>query len=399
MTNRAPALAGLKVVELAHVIAGPLAGTLLADLGADVIHVESPGEGDAARAMGPRKDGVPLWWKVAGRNKRSVAIDLRKPKGREVARKLAAWADVVITNLRADTLEEWQLDWPSLHALKKSLIYLQITGFGATGPRRSAPGFGKVGEARSGVVHLTGFAGGPPVHTGFSHADSTTALMGAYGVLAALYRKAQDPEFEGEWIDLALFETLFRLIDWQVIVRDQLGLVPGRSGNRLAVAPAAVVNTYKSKGGEWITVTSATRKSVLAVVRLLGLDEEEYRTSWSLPERADVLDQKLSAWMAERSTEECLAAMERAEVVASRIFSMDDILSDPTYAEREDIVTVADPELGPVRMQAVVPKMREHEGRVWRTGPSLGQDTELVLREWIGLSDAEYAALREEGVV
>jgi crotonobetainyl-CoA:carnitine CoA-transferase CaiB-like acyl-CoA transferase len=399
MTAPLAALAGLKVVEFAHVIAGPLAGTLLADLGADVVHVESPGEGDAARTMGPEKGGVYLWWKVAGRNKRSVRIDLRQARGRDLARRLAAWADVVITNLRADRLEEWKLDWPSLHGQNPKLVYLQITGFGASGSMRAAPGFGKVGEARSGVVHLTGFADGPPVHTGFSHADTTTALMGAYGVLAALHRKAHDPAFAGEWVDLALFEPLFRLIEWQVIVHDQLGIVPGRTGNRLAVAPAAVVNTYRSADGEWITVTSATRRSVLNVVRLLGMDESEYQTTESQTRRADQLDGALRAWIAARPTEACLDAMRRAEVVASRIFSVADILADRTYAEREDIVTVADPELGPVRMQAVVPKLHAHGGAVWRTGPALGQDNDLVLGEWLGLSAAEMSELRAEGVI
>jgi formyl-CoA transferase len=349
--------------------------------------------------MGPAKDGVYLWWKVAARNKRSLGLDLRKPKGREIATKLAAWADVVITNLRTDTLDAWKLDWPSLHAVNDKLVYLQITGFGTTGPLRSAPGFGKVGEARSGVVHLTGFPEGPPVHTGFSHADTTTALMGAYGVLAALHRKSHDPEFHGEWVDLALFESLYRLIEWQVIVHDQLDVVPGRTGNRLAVAPAAVVNTYESKDGEWVTVTSATRRSVLNVVRLLGLDEGDFQTVEAQTARADVLDRALRAWTLARTTDECLAAMQKAEVVASRIFSVADIVADPTYREREDVVTVADPELGDVRMQGVVPKLHRHGGRVWRTGPALGQDRELVLREWLGLSEAEVKGLAAEGVI
>jgi formyl-CoA transferase len=336
---------------------------------------------------------------VAGRNKRSVCIDLRQPKGREMATRLAAWADVVISNLRADRLEQWKLDWPSLHAINDRLIYLQISGFGATGPLRNAPGFGKVGEARSGVVHLTGFPDGPPVHTGFSHADTTVALMGAHGVLAALYRKAHDPDFHGEWIDLALFEPLFRLIEWQVIVHDQLGIVPGRTGNRLAVAPAAVVNTYQSADGDWITVTSATRRSVLNVVRLLGLPETEFQTTEAQVARADELDRSLRAWISARSTTECLEAMRRAEVVASRIFSVEDILADPTYSEREDIVTVTDPELGPVRMQGVVPKLHGHSGHVWRTGPQLGQDNELVLQQWLGISPAEYEQLKVEKVI
>ncbi|HEU0191438.1 MAG TPA: CoA transferase [Mycobacterium sp.] len=393
------ALAGLKVVEFAHVIAGPLAGTLLADLGADVVHVEPPGVGDTGRKMGPAKDGVHLWWKVAARNKRSLALDLRRPAGQQVARKLAEWADVVITNLRADTLTQWGIDWDALHELNRSLIYVQITGFGANTSMRNAPGFGKVGEARSGVVHLTGFPDGPPVHTGFSHADTVTALTAAYGILAAAYRKAHDPDFRGEWIDLALFEPLFRLVEWQVIVHDQLGVAPGRSGNRLAIAPAAVVNTYLSGDGEWITVTSATVRSVRNVAGLLGLAAEEFQTVEQQVARSDELDDALRGWIGQRSTDEALRAMADAEVVASRIFSMDDIAADPIYAEREDIISVPDDELGSVRMQAVVPKLHAHGGAVWRTGPPLGADNEAVCKNLLGMTDTDFDQLCAAGVL
>jgi len=389
-----PALEGLKVVEFAHVIAGPLAGTLLADLGATVVHVEPPTSGDAGREMGPTKDGVPLWWKVSARNKRSVTLDLRQERGRELARQLVGWADVVITSLRADRLRGWGLDWPALHALNPRLIMLQVSGFGATGSLANAPGFGKVGEARSGVVSLTGFADGPPVHTGFSHGDSVTALTGAFGLMAALWRRERDPEFAGEWIDLALFEGLFRLIEWQVIIHDQLGIVPQRSGNRLAIAPGAAINTYMTSDGEWITVTSATLRSVRNIVELVGLDVADYQTGEAQRAGADRLDEALRTWISDRATEECLERMAQAEVVASRIFTVEDILADPTYREREDIITVEDRDLGPVRMPAVIPHLLSHPGAVWRTGPALGADNELVYGEWLGLAPAELQELR-----
>jgi crotonobetainyl-CoA:carnitine CoA-transferase CaiB-like acyl-CoA transferase len=389
-----PALDGLKVVEFAHVIAGPLAGTLLADLGASVVHVEPPGTGDAAREMGPTKDSVPLWWKVSARNKRSVTLDLRQERGRALARALACWADVVITSLRADRLRDWGLDWPALHALNPCLVMLQVSGFGASSSLANAPGFGKVGEARSGVVALTGFPDGPPVHTGFSHGDSVTALTGAFGILAALWRRERDPEFAGEWIDLALFEGLFRLVEWQIIVHDQLGIVPQRSGNRLAIAPGAAVNTYLTAEREWITVTSATPRSVSNIVALVGLPAEDYATAAAQRAGADRLDDALRAWIAKRPTEECLERMAAAEVVASRIFTVTDILADATYREREDVISIEDEDLGPVRMQAVVPRLENHRGQVWRTGPSLGADNELVYRDWLGLPEAELSELR-----
>lgn len=371
----------------------------MADLGAEVIHVEPPVDGDAARAMGPARDGVHLWWKVSGRNKRSVTIDLRGEDGQELARQLVAGADVAILSLRVGTLERWGLDWEALHAVNPQLVVLQISGYGARSSQPDRPGFGKVGEARSGVVNLTGFADTPPVHTGFSHGDAVTGLMGAFAVMSAVYRRERDPDFDGEWIDLALFESLYRLVEWQVIVQDQLGIVPERSGNRLAIAPAAVINTYRSNDGDWITVTSATRRSVLNVARLLGLAEGEYATVADQRQRAAVLDEGLRAWVGKRSTKEALTLLAEAEVVASRIFSARDILEDETYAELGDVISVEDPELGPVRMQGVIPRLQNYPGRVWRAGAALGEDNDHVLASWLGMEAAAIDALRRDRVI
>ena len=393
-----PALDGIRIVEFAHVIAGPLAGTLMADLGAEVVHVEDPVHGDPGRHQGPAKNGVYLWWKVSGRNKRSVTLDLRTEEGQAVAHDLVRWADVVITNFRVDTLARWHLDWEALHRVNPRVVMLQITGNGTTTTAYNEPGFGKVGEARSGVVNITGFPDGPPVHTGFSHADTATALMGAFAISAALVRRSDD-DFEGEWIDLALFETLFRLIEWQVIFTDQFGVAPSRAGNQLPVAPGAVVNTYLSKDEVWLTVTSATPRSVSNIAQLLGEPLEEYRTVADQAERKDRLDTLLCEWVAERTAEECLVTMQRLEVVASRIYTAADILEDQTYAERGDIITLPDAELGSVRMQAVVPMLHQRPGSVWRSGPSLGEDNALVYGGWLGYPEERLAALHDVGVI
>ena len=393
-----PALSGVKIVEFAHVIAGPLAGTLMADLGADVVHVEDPELGDPGRHQGPAKDGVHLWWKVSGRNKRSVTLNLRTPDGQAIARQLVQWADVVITNFRVDTLRKWGLDWNGIHSVNPRAVMLQITGNGATATNYNAPGFGKVGEARSGVVHITGFPDGPPVHTGFSHADTTTALMGAYAVTAALVRR-HEPDFDGEWIDLALNETLFRLIEWQVIFYDQFGTSPGRAGNQMAVAPGAVVNTYLTADNTWITVTSATPRSVRNIAELLGEPAADYETAAQQTQRKDHLDRLLTTWTAQRTADECLRAMAALEVVASRIFSAEDIAHDKTYAERDNIITVTDPDLGPVRMQNVIPKFHQRPTTVWRTGPALGQDNALVYHHWLGITAERLSELHEQGTI
>lgn len=392
-----PALDGLKVVEFDHVIAGPFCASLLADLGATVVHVEDPGVGDALRTAGPAKDGHHLWWKVAGRNKRSVTLNLRTEEGRDLARRLAAWADVVITNFRVATLERWGLDFATLNALNPKLVYLQITGFGGTSSRRNDPGFGKVGEAMSGVVQLTGEADGPPLHTGFSHGDATTGLMGAYAVQAALFRRERDPEFRGEWIDLALYDSLFRMIEWQVILHDQLGVVPERAGNKLAAAPAAVINVYRTADRRWLTVTSGTLRAVSNVARLLGEPEEDYRSRGQQEAKAGRLDDLLRDWVAARPLAACLEAMRACEVVASPVYTTADIAADPNFREREMIVEVEDPDLGPIRMQGVAPRLTNHPGRVALPAPALGADNRLIYGGELGLDDARLAALRDGG--
>src|SRR5207247_2851523 len=227
---------------------------------------------------------------------------------------------VVITNFRVSTLQRWGLDFASLQEVNPKIVVLQVTGYGAKSSRRNEPGFGKVGEAMSGVVNLTGFPDGPPVHTGFSHGDSVTGLMGAFAIQAALYRRSQDEDFQGEWIDLALYESLYRLIEWQVIFYDQLGEVPTRHGNRLAAAPAAVINTYRTSDQRWLTVTSGTPRSVRNVATLVGEPAEDYATPADQVLRRDHLDALVAEWISQRPLEECLATMKELEVVASPIF-------------------------------------------------------------------------------
>jgi len=397
MTPRTGALDGLKVVEFAHVIAGPLSGTLLADLGATVVHVEDPGIGDPQRGAGPDKNGIHLWWKVAARNKRSVTLNLRTDEGRKVARELATWADVVITNFRVSTLEKWGLDYASLNKVNPKVIVLQVTGFGANTSRCNEPGFGKVGEAMSGVVNITGFEDSPPVHTGFSHGDSVTGLMGAYAIMAAMFRKNTDPAFQGEWIDLALYEGLFRLIEWQVIFYDQLGISPTRVGNKLSAAPAAVINLYGTSDGRWLTVTSGTPRSVSNVAALVGEPAENYATRKDQAANSSRLDKLLGEWVSQRTLDECIETMKRLEVVASPIYSVEDMIDDQTFKERESIVTIQDPDLGDVRMQNVVPRLNNYSGRIWRSAPRLGEDNELVYGEWLNIDREKLVSLKKEG--
>ncbi|HEY2298711.1 MAG TPA: CoA transferase [Jatrophihabitans sp.] len=397
MTARTGPLTGVKVVELAHLLAGPMAGTLLADLGADVVHVEDPGTGDAARRQGPDKDGTKLWWKVTARNKRSVTVNLREPDGRAIAAELVAWADVLITNMRVETLRKWELDWDTLHERHPALVMLHVSGNGISTSRGNEPGFGKVGEARSGVVAVTGFADGPPVHAGFSHADTATGLMGAFAVCAALLGRVGTAE--GELIDLALDETLFRLIDWQVIVADQLGYAPSRAGNQLAIAQGVLVNTYETADGHWLTVTSGTLRSVSNIAALVGENADDYATPEHQRRHVPELDTKLREWVAQRNQDAALSAMKACEVVAAPVLTGRDILTDPLYLERGDIVDVADDDLGTAKMQGVIPRLHEQPGAIWRSGPELGADTDLVLHEYLGHGGDEVIKWRDAGIV
>jgi formyl-CoA transferase len=392
-------LEGLRVAEFAQVVAGPMAGGLLADMGADVVHVEPPGLGDPARKIGPAKDGAYLWFKVSGRNKRSVTCDLRRPEGQRIAHKLVEWADVVIVTFRAETLRQWGLDWPSIHRLNPRAVLLQISGYGANTTRANDPGFGKMGEARSGVVAITGMEGGPPLHTAFSHGDATTGLMGSWAVLAALWRRERDPEFDGEWIDLALFEPLYRLIEWQVIVYDQLHRTVGRTGNRMEFSPGAVQNSYQCADGQWLTVTSATPKTVQRIAVMLGFPAEEFQTQEQQEARRAELDAAVASWIAQRDATEAIETFDSFGVVTSPILTAADICEDATYRERADVIAVQDRDLGTVRMQAALPHLRCRPGSIWRTGPALGEDNRLVYGEWLGLPGDELDALAAEHVI
>lgn len=385
-------LDGVRVLDVGHALAAPMAATLLGDFGAEVIKVERPDGGDAMRKLGASKDGVPLWWKVAARNKKSITLNITRPEGKDLLDRLVEHADVLVENYRPGTLERLGLGWDHLHALNPRLVMLRISGYGQTGPRRLQPGFGRAGEAMSGLVQLTGFKDGPPVHVGYSLADTVTGLMGAYAVMMALYWRTQSGE--GQYIDLALYETLYRLIEWQVITHDQLGVVPVRDGNNFPFPLSSVLaNVYRTRDDRWVTVSAATAVVVRRVATMLGLPPDA--------DLSDVktIDRRLAGWIAERPLDDVLAAFERADAVAAPVFDMEMIARDPTYQARGGIVTVNDAELGPVRMQGVVPALSRTPGSVKWSGPPLGAHNDAVYGELLKLSGGELDRLRQSRVI
>ncbi|MHB8456446.1 MAG: CaiB/BaiF CoA transferase family protein, partial [Acidimicrobiales bacterium] len=393
-------LDGIRVVELGHALSGPFAGTLLADFGAEVIKIELPGKGDQLRLLGLRKEGVALWWKVAARNKLSVTLDFTTEEGHEMLLGLIDQSDIVIENFRPGVLERHGLSWETLRERNRGLVMLRISGFGQTGTRSREPGFGRIGEAMSGALHLTGESDGAPMHAGYSLVDTVTGLMGAFGVLVALAGRSRSGE--GDCVDLALYEPLFRLVDWQVIVNDQLGVVPERAGNSFPEAmQGAAAGVHKSADGTWLSYSAGSDTALSRLAELIHGPEALASGPFATPEgrweNYRDLQQSAGEWIGKRTAAEALEQFRSAGCVMSPVFDIEAIMADVTINERENIVAVEDDDLGTVRMQGVVPRLVEHPGWVDRTGPDLGADTASVLERLLGVTAEEVSRLKAAG--
>ncbi|KUO22742.1 CaiB/BaiF CoA transferase family protein [Streptomyces dysideae] len=396
--QRPAPLTGLRVLDLATLFAGPLAATLLGDYGAEVIKIEHPTKPDPSRGHGPSKNGVGLWWKVLGRNKHTITLDLSKPGGRATLLRLAATADVVIENFRPGTLEKWDLGWPELSAVNPRLILTRVTAFGQFGPYAHRPGFGTLAEAMSGFAAVTGAPDAPPTLPPFGLADSIAGLATAYAVMTAL--AARDLTGEGQAVDMAIIEPILTALGPQPTWYDQLGYVQERTGNRSA--NNAPRNTYRTADGAWVAVSTSAQSIAERVMRLVGrpdlIDEPWFATGADRARHADVLDRAVGDWIARRTRTEVLAAFEKAEAAVAPIQDVRDVLTDPQYQALDTITTIDDPELGPLRMQNVLFRLSATPGTIHWAGRPHGADTDELLTE-LGLTPAELAALREEGAL
>lgn len=393
-----PPLHGLRVLDLATLFAGPLAATMLGDFGAEVIKVEHPTRPDPSRGHGPAKDGVGLWWKILGRNKRTITLDLAAPPGRDLLLRLAADADVIVENFRPGTLERWGLGWTELSAVNPRLVLARVTGFGQFGPYSHRPGFGTLAEAMSGFAAMTGEPEGPPTLPPFGLADSIAALATAYAVMAALNGRATTGR--GQVVDLAIIEPILTVLGPQPLWYDQLGYVQPRTGNRSR--NNAPRNTYRTACGNWLAVSTSAQSIAERVMRLVGrkelVDEPWFATGSGRAEHADVLDEAVGAWIARHSREDAMAAFEKAEAAIAPVYDIRDVMADPQYRALDSVVEVPDPELGPIRMQNVLFRLSETPGSIRWAGRPHGADTDAVLTE-LGLSAPEIAALRTEGAL
>lgn len=390
-------LAGVRVLELGSLIAGPFCAKTLADFGAEVVKVEPPGDGDPLRRWRRMRNGVSLWWQVQSRNKRSVTLDLRKPEGQEAVRRLAAKSDIVIENFRPGAMERWNLGWEQLSAANPKLVMVRISGYGQSGPYRDRPGFAAIAEAVGGLRYVTGYPDRPPVRPNLSIGDTLASLHGVIGALLAL-RHIQAGG-GGQVIDVALYESVFNVMESLLPEYDAQGVVRERSGSSLpGIAPS---NLYPCKDGSFVLIAgnadSLYRRLMDAIGRADLRDDPALAKNDGRAAQMERIDTAIAEWTSRFSQQEVLRKMEEAEVPAGRIYSAADIAVDPHYAARGMLLDGVAGDGEPLRQPGVVPKLSATPGAIRRAAPRLGEHTDEVLRE-AGYSDAEIAALRQKGI-
>jgi crotonobetainyl-CoA:carnitine CoA-transferase CaiB-like acyl-CoA transferase len=395
------ALSGLKVVECATVIAAPFCGRLLADFGAEVIHVEPPGKGDHLRQFGFTKDEINPWWKLYDRNKTLITLDISKPRGREVLFRLLADADIFIENFRPGRLEEWGITWEELSRLNPRLVMVRLTGFGQTGPYAAEPGFGTIIEAMSGFAHMTGEPDGPPTMPAFALADSVTGLYAAMAAMFAVYSRDIVGTGRGQVIDCAIWEGLFSILGPNATVHQLTGQSPTRMGNR--VPTSAPRNTYRTRDGRWIVIAGATQTTAMRLLTVVGGEalarDPRFATNMLRVQNVAALDEHISAWMAARTFAEVTATLKECEVPVGPINTIADIMADPHAIARQMIIDVPDEHRGSLKQEGVFPRMTGTPGQARHTGKSMGADNVEIFARRLGMSEAEMADLKRQGII
>jgi crotonobetainyl-CoA:carnitine CoA-transferase CaiB-like acyl-CoA transferase len=392
------ALEGLRVLDLATFIAAPFAAGLLAELGADVIKVEQPGAGDALRELGEKANGRALFWALEGRGRRSVTCNLRMPRGQALALELIRRSDVVMENFRPGTLERWNLGYDQMRAVNPGVILLRVSAYGQTGPYAARPGFGRIAQAFGGLTYLAGHPDRPPVLPGSATlADYAAGLFGAYAVLAA--KQYRDRTGRGQVIDVSLYESIFRLTDVMALAYDALGIVRERRGSDAHAAPH---NHYPTGDGKWIAIACTNDRIFRRLAAAMGDDtwaaDPEFASMEQRAARRTDVDARVAAWTQRYPLADLCAHLDAAEVPNSPIYSIADSFADPQYQERETLITVDDPLVGPVKMPAPVPRFSATPARIRRPAPAVGEHNAEVYAT-LGLDTAQRARLQAEGVI
>ena len=392
-------LTGLRVLDLGTVYAAPITAMLLGDWGADVIKVEHP-RGDPARAHGHTKEGHGLWWKVIARNKRTITLNFSTPDGQDILRRLVAQADVVIENFRPGVLEKWELGPDELQKINPALVVLRVTGFGQTGPYAKRRAFGTLAEAMSGLAHQTGEETGPPTLPPFGLADGVAGLTGAYAVMLALYHRDAN-NGAGQVIDLSLLEPLVGILGPGPSVYDQLGIISGRHGNRSS--NNAPRNAYLTRDGRWVAISASATSIAERVMHLVGrpdiAEQSWFHKAGERVKHADMIDAPVAEWIEARDYEEVSAAFQAAGAALAPVYDIEQLMNDPHVQEREVITTIDDEDLGPLKMQNLIFRMGGTPGAIRHGGRKLGQDTDSVLDDLLGISGDKLDELRSSGVV
>lgn len=393
-------LKGVRVIDAGNMVAAPFATVLLADFGAEVIKIEHPKYGDGQRKLEPIMKGIPLWWKSVARNKRCITLDLGKPEGAEIFRQLAKGQDVIVENYRPGTFEKWGISYDALRAIVPKIIFLRISGFGQTGPYKNRAGFGRVAEAMSGLTNLIGEPDGPPMSPGYPLGDLIAGIFGSLSVMMALYhRDARGGE--GQVIDLALYEAVFRFLDFDPIQYDQMKTVHMRTGNRVAyVAPSSM---FKTKDGKYLTLAASTQNVWERLADAIGrkdlVTNPKFIDNPARVENSIECNGLVGSWIEQKTRDEVVEQFDKFGVAYSAVFDMEDAFRDLQYRAREAMVRVPDADLGEAIVQNVVPKMSATPGSVDFLGRKLGEDNEEIYCGELGLSKEKLKELKEAGIV
>ncbi|MFB3081244.1 MAG: CaiB/BaiF CoA transferase family protein [Nitrosomonadaceae bacterium] len=392
-------LQGIKVIEMGTLIAAPFAARLMAEFGADVIKIESPQGGDPLRQWRKLHNGTSLWWYVQARNKKSITVNLKKEAGQEIIRQLIKDTDILIENFRPGAMEGWNLGWEQLSAINPGLIMVRISGYGQTGPYRDRPGFGAIGESIGGLRHLSGQPGQAPVRVGVSIGDSISALHGVMGALMALHHRSTNSG-KGQVVDVALYESVFNLMESLLPEYDMFGFIRNRSGASLpGITPS---NTYMCRDKKYVVIganaDSIFKRMMLAIGRSDLANDPELAHNDGRVKRTKELDDAIAAWTTQHNLEDVLAALDRAEVPAGKIYDIADITSDPHYKAREMILQFELPDGCSLKLPGIVPKLSQTPGKTHWVGPRLGEHTTEILSS-LGYDQAAQLALKQQDVI
>ncbi len=391
------ALEGLKILEIGQILAGPFAASLLGDFGAEVIKVEPPRVGDIIRGMGRIKD---LWFAVEGRNKKCITLNLKLEKGRELFYKLLEDADVLIENFKPGVFNKMGYSWEVLHKMYPRLIMVSASGYGQTGPYSPKPGFDRIGLAMGGLLHVTGFPDGPPIKPGLSVGDFMTGMLGAVGILTAVYNRDIVGTGEGQWVDVCLTETTLRIMESIIVEYSYDGFIRNRVGNGTYVTIPS--GHFMTKDNKYLVLSVGGDKVFAAFAKAIGreelLESEEYNTAAGRSRNRDEINGIAEEWAKNHTVEECINAL-GDEVPCCKVYTAEDIVKDPQFAYRNDIVKVQTRKFGEISMQGVTPKLSGTPGEIRWAGAELGAYNEKIFLEKLKLDREDFEQLQREGVI